>query len=80
MCSDRLLYSALKDVVAQNEAWRHEWFNKNYGTQLLQVVGEEMYWQRQGSTTLQCALRFSCPRAICTEVFKGQARLLNSMH
>jgi hypothetical protein len=25
----------------------------------------------QGSTTLQCALRFCCPRGLCTEVFRG---------
>jgi hypothetical protein len=34
----------------------------------------------QGSTTLQCALRFSSPTRLCTEVLKGYLELLNSMH
>jgi hypothetical protein len=25
----------------------------------------------QGSTTLQCALEFCCPRSMCTEVLQG---------
>jgi hypothetical protein len=35
---------------------------------------------KQGSTILQCILKFCCPRDICTEVMHGLTRFLNSMH
>jgi hypothetical protein len=34
----------------------------------------------QGSTSIHCALSLQCPRGICTEVCKGQAKILDSMH
>jgi hypothetical protein len=45
--------------------------------------GDKLWWvpgTRQGSTTLQCALKLCCSGGISTEVSKGQLGLLNSKH
>jgi hypothetical protein len=42
-------------------------------------IGESSQQQDQGFTTLQCALKFYCPRGICTEVLQG-TEALQRMH